>query len=271
MIERLLVTTFLLVVALRVGADDQVELALRGDGLAAVTCLLRAELGERIDWPVINRGRIESTGLRHVAATFSTCRHGSETVAVRSVIRITPTGFRAGLATGLQDLVWKDIQPTNDAQRAIIEAALIATAVAGAKAEAIAGERNRLEEERMRVQLAHAAAQHREQEARWRAQEQARLAREESEAREHAEAQAILADIIAKHVRPEHLHDVETSTVRIGMTQQEALLAWGVPDHIKKTVTPAGEEQHWTYGENWVRITNGIVDSGSVSVGSLTK
>ncbi|MDQ3283546.1 MAG: hypothetical protein M3Q69_19260 [Acidobacteriota bacterium] len=54
---------------------------------------------------------------------------------------------------------------------------------------------------------------------------------------------------------------VAASSIFVGMTPEQVIAGWGVPERINRTTRKDGVDEQWVYGENYVYFVNGVVDA----------
>jgi sensor histidine kinase regulating citrate/malate metabolism len=55
--------------------------------------------------------------------------------------------------------------------------------------------------------------------------------------------------------------DVAQGSIRVGMTREQLLQAWGKPRHIRKTITAHLTSEQWIYGRQYVYLTNNKISA----------
>ncbi|OGU40888.1 MAG: hypothetical protein A2455_17145 [Ignavibacteria bacterium RIFOXYC2_FULL_35_16] len=54
---------------------------------------------------------------------------------------------------------------------------------------------------------------------------------------------------------------VKERKIAVGMTSEQAILSWGKPDDIKRTIGSWGKHEQWIYGSNYLYFENGKLTS----------
>jgi hypothetical protein len=87
-------------------------------------------------------------------------------------------------------------------------------------------------------------------------EKQVRVRKEEERKTKESEARKAKIDQFPIHIQ----NAINQGSVLIGMTQEQAKLAWGNPNHINRTITKFGVSEQWVYGEhNYLYFENGVL------------
>jgi hypothetical protein len=74
-----------------------------------------------------------------------------------------------------------------------------------------------------------------------------------------------LAQIKAKNWSPDIEQSVIERKVRLGMTAEQVIMAWGKPNHLNKTVGSWGVHEQWVYNSQYLYFENGVLKSYQTS------
>lgn len=67
------------------------------------------------------------------------------------------------------------------------------------------------------------------------------------------------AEKLKKKFGAENWQKIIDGKVKIGMTKEMCLLAWGKPKKINETITAGKKSEQWVYSDNYIYLTNGLV------------